>query len=99
QTPDALYQARNWHHWLHDTLPELRAAGWQIEFAADFQLDFISSPAWQAELRAKDLSGDCFELSLGVDIHGQSVNLLPLLLRILRTVPDLHAMRAELALH
>ncbi len=99
QTVDDLYQARNWHHWLNDSLPELQELGWQVEIGSDFKLDFISSPAWQAELKATDLNGDCFALELGIEINGEAVNLLPLLLRILRTVPDLHAMREQLAQH
>lgn len=99
QSLDALYQARNWHHWLNDSLPLLQKSGWQIEIGSEFKLDFISSPAWQAELTATDLTGDCFELALGIEINGEAVNLLPLLLRILRTVPDLHAMREQLAQH
>lgn len=99
QAFDALYHARNWHHWLNDSLPSLQKLGWQIEIESDFKLDFISSPAWQAELKATDLSGDCFELELGIEINGEAVNLLPMLLRILRTVPDLNAMREQLAQH
>lgn len=94
---------RNWHHWLNDSLSHLRLLGWQIEIEASFRLAFLSSPAWQAELSlkpsAKGLQQKWFELSLGIDIHGQRVELLPLILRMLKTVPDPRALREELEKH
>lgn len=91
-------QVRNWHHWLSESLPQLQQAGWRVEFAPDFKLDFVSSPAWQAELSA-DLQRNSFDLALGVEINGEKVNLLPLLLRLLRSAPDLQALREELNRH
>ena len=96
---DDTYTVRNWHHWLNDSLPELRQAGWQIEIAPEFKLNFLSSPAWQAELTVQDQHENCFDLALGIEINGETVNLLPMLLRLLRTVPDLQAMREELSQH
>ncbi len=88
----------NWHHWLHDSLHTLRAQGWQIEFEPSFKLAFLASPAWQAKLSA-DKDGKLFELSLGIEIGGEKVDLLPMIIRLLKTVPDARAMREQLEHH
>lgn len=90
---------RSWHHWLGDSLAHLRALGWQIEIEPGFRLAFVSSPAWQADLKGGELQHKWFDLALGIDLHGERVELLPLLLRLLRTVPDPRAMRDKLEQH
>ena len=87
--------ANHWHQWLHQHLPVLQKQGWQIQIHEAFRLQFIAAPAWQGEL-LPDPRTHGFDLALGVNINGETVNLLPLLLRLLRTVPDLKAMREEL---
>lgn len=87
--------ANQWHQWLHHHLPTLQKQGWQIQIHEAFRLQFITAPAWQGEL-LPDPETHGFDLALGVNINGETVNLLPLLLRLLRTVPDLTAMREEL---
>ena len=90
---------RNWHHWLHDSLSGLRALGWQVEIEPGFRLAFLPSPAWQAQLSAGGPDGNYFDLSLGIELHGERVDLLPLILRLLKTVPDPKAMREQLEHH
>ncbi len=86
----------HWHPWLHQHLPALREKGWRIHLHKAFQLEFIASPAWQGKLEP-DPDTHGFDLALGVTIEGETVNLLPLLLRVLRTVPDTRQMREQLA--
>ncbi|HEY9843903.1 MAG TPA: DEAD/DEAH box helicase [Candidatus Obscuribacterales bacterium] len=90
---------RNWHHWLHDSLSHLRASGWHVDFEPSFRLAFLSSPAWQAELKPHALEHKWFDLALGIEINGERVELLPLLLRMLKLVPDPRAMREQLEHH
>lgn len=87
--------ANQWHQWLHQHLPAFQKQGWKIQIHEAFRLQFITAPAWQGEL-LPDPKTHGFDLALGVNINGETVNLLPLLLRLLRTVPDLKAMREEL---
>lgn len=95
--PYQMHQLANqWHYWLHHHLPVLQKSGWQIQMHEAFRLQFISSPAWQGEL-IPDPETHGFDLALGVNLNGETLNLLPLLLRLLRTTPDIQAMRDQLA--
>jgi superfamily II DNA or RNA helicase len=60
-------------------LPELRAAGWQIDVDADYPFRVASSDDWYADVDDA-ASNDWFGLELGVTVDGARVNLLPLLL-------------------
>ncbi|MGV3525516.1 MAG: SNF2-related protein [Candidatus Sericytochromatia bacterium] len=90
---------QDWHHWLHTSLPDLRAQGWRVEIAPSFRLAFVTSPAWTAALSASGPEQKWFSLSLGIEVDGERVELLPLLLRLLKTVPDPRAMREQLEQH
>jgi superfamily II DNA or RNA helicase len=90
---------RAWHHWMQECLPALKAQGWLIEMDDSFRLQFLPSPAWQAELVASSPEEKWFDLALGIDLNGERVDLLPLLVRLLKTVPDPKALRQELEQH
>lgn len=90
-----IFLANQWHYWLHHHLPALKQQGWQVHLHEAFRLQFIASSAWQGELLPAPTQ-DSFELSLGINLNGETVNLLPLLLRLLRTTPELSAMREQL---
>ncbi len=90
-----MFLANQWHYWLHHHLPSLKAQAWQVHIHEAFRLQFIASSAWQGELLPAP-EQDSFELSLGINLNGETVNLLPLLLRLLRTTPELSAMREQL---
>ncbi|MBS4099069.1 MAG: DEAD/DEAH box helicase [Sulfuricella sp.] len=70
---------------LHD-LPELRAAGWQVEMEPSFRFRFAEVEDWTATV---DEGGgnDWFGLELGIQVDGQQVNLLPVLLDLIRRFP------------
>jgi superfamily II DNA or RNA helicase len=64
-------------------LPQLRALGFAIEVAPDYPYQVLDQPVpWYAEL-AEGQAPDWFSLELGVEIDGQRVNLLPVLLGML----------------
>ncbi len=77
---------------LHRGVAGLRAAGWQVELDDAFDLE-ITEPAedgWVAEVvEAGGRSGvDWFGLSLGVTVGGERIDLLPVLLPVLREMPE-----------
>lgn len=66
---------------LLDSLEELRTQGWQIEQAADFNLQILDATPY-LQVQDGKLSG--FEVGIQVDINGQQVPLLPLISQWLR---------------
>ncbi|MGV3524951.1 MAG: SNF2-related protein [Candidatus Sericytochromatia bacterium] len=92
----ALELAEAWEHWLENTFAQLEDSGWQLHVSDDFRLRIYADSDWQAEL-AED-SG-WFNLSLGVEIQGQTVNLLPLLVNLLQQASTPQALRAYLQNH
>lgn len=78
-----------WDCFQDETLPQLQADGWILDIDASFTLQVELVDDWQAELDSSE-GGDWFELSLGFEIHGKRINLLPLLVDLL-TQADSHA--------
>ncbi|PGH58545.1 helicase SNF2 [Azospirillum palustre] len=82
-----------WLNFCHFSLPELKAAGWIVEVAPDFPFEVLDAPKdWAFEVG--DGSGiDWFSLSLGVDVGGERIDLLPILREVIdalsRIDPDL----------
>lgn len=66
---------------LLDRLDELKALGWQIEQASDFNLQILEATPY---LQVQDGKQSGFELGIQVDINGQQVPLLPLISQWLR---------------
>ena len=68
-------EAIDWLAALHDVVPELRAAGWEVSVAPDFPFRLVRADgAFDAELR--EGSGiDWLELHLGVTVEGERVDL------------------------
>ncbi|MEM9456471.1 MAG: DEAD/DEAH box helicase [Myxococcota bacterium] len=67
-------------------VPRLRALGWRVEVAEDYQCQVVSNATWYAELsEPEEDDTSWFELELGVDVDGRKVDLLPLLLELLHT--------------
>jgi len=65
-------------------LPQLRALGFEIALAEDYPYRVLpAEPPWYAFLADAEADRDWFSLELGVEIDGQRVNLLPVLLGML----------------
>ncbi|MEI8397135.1 MAG: SNF2-related protein, partial [Rhodospirillaceae bacterium] len=80
-------------HWLafvHRTLPVLREAGWRIETAEDFRHRVVDGGLdWRADIDAADTGvSDWFSLDLGIEVEGERVALLPLLVQALGRLKD-----------
>jgi superfamily II DNA or RNA helicase len=72
-------------------LPELRAAGWQIEIDTDYPYRVATmGENWYADIDDTS-SSDWFGLELGITVDGARVNLLPLLLDWLQRTGHNHA--------
>lgn len=71
-----------WLPFMADTLPRLRAEGWQVEVTADFRWRLAAVEAWEGE--AQPAGAGWFDLDLGIRVDGQRVPLLPLLLALLK---------------
>ncbi len=83
-----------WLAFQEQAVPALRAAGWQVEIPAGLDLHVTDAEDFTAAL--EDGDGDWFRLSLGVEVDGERINLLPALLALLRSHADPHALRGEL---
>ncbi|TWC28394.1 non-specific serine/threonine protein kinase [Pseudomonas sp. SJZ079] len=75
-----------WLKFVQEQLPRLRDEGWQIHMQADFQFNLAQVDDWYAEVEeAPEL--DWFELELGIEVEGQRISLLPILLQAIRRTP------------
>ena len=64
------------------TLKELAAAGFRIEYERDFPRDdVVEIDAWHADL--EETGNAWFDVSLGIDVEGERIDLLPILRRVL----------------
>ena len=84
-----------WEDFMTATLPELRAAGWDVELPADFRHDYVDVEEWQAEV-AESAPG-WFDLSMGIVVEGRRLALAPLLASLFSRDPrwlDPHAVNA-----
>jgi len=73
--------AARWGHFLEFTRPELEKDGWIIEIDDSFLLNFHSAQNWEAEI--SDSRNDWFEMSFNMELDGESLPLLPLIMPIL----------------
>jgi superfamily II DNA or RNA helicase len=88
-------QHQQWLQWLDDDFASLRAAGFEIDTSPALQDWITRADTLNVQLQPEDddsaeggSTSPWFELSLGIDIHGQRYNLLPLL-------PELIALLAQ----
>jgi superfamily II DNA or RNA helicase len=76
-----------WLPFVCEELPALRSAGWQVEYDDSFEYQPVESGDWHAGV--EEIDGDWFDLSLGVDVEGQRIDLLPILVALVRDRPEL----------
>ena len=76
-----------WVQFNHVELPRLAVEGWRITFAEDYP--YRVAPAdgmWRADVA--DTGIDWFELDLGIEVDGQRVALLPVLVDLFERAPE-----------
>lgn len=71
-----LTQPAHWRDLILEQVPPWQALGWQIEIAAGFAFHFVAVGRYQARLET--LPG-WFDLGLGIEVAGETVDLMPLL--------------------
>lgn len=72
-------------HLLSTLIPEMHQRGWQVQVESSFPGKVIKG---EVECRVQEEQG-WFSLELGVEVSGETVSLLPLLLQWMQTHPDL----------
>ncbi len=69
----------NWYEFLDDGVSQLEAKGWSVVFEDDFNLVFDEVDQWHADIEYGEDNG-WFDLALGIEIAGNKIQLLPILL-------------------
>ncbi|GBD40892.1 RNA polymerase-associated protein RapA [bacterium HR39] len=77
-----------WIEFNHIAVPQLEAEGWRIEFAEDYPYRVVRAPeVWKAEV--VETGNDWFDFDLTVEIDGERIPLLPVVLELVRERPEL----------
>jgi len=80
-----------------DAVPRLRAQGWVVDIAPAYPYQVVPAAGpWSLVVPQDDADPDWFGLELGIEIDGRRVNLLPALLELLESCPDLGSIDALL---
>lgn len=78
-------ETESWLNFQADDIPTLRAQGWRIEYD-HFRLRLTAATNWSCNVENREQSG-WFNIELGVEVDGQRVDLLPILLNVLSNFP------------
>ncbi|WP_449434004.1 DEAD/DEAH box helicase [Pseudomonas putida] len=77
-----------WLHFAREALPRLREAGWEIDIQRDFAFNLQEVDDWYATIDEAP-GHEWFDLELGIVVDGQRHSLLPIVLQLLRSNPEL----------
>lgn len=77
-----------WLHFAREGMPRLREAGWAIELHRDFAFNLHEVDDWYATIDEAP-GHEWFDLELGIVVEGQRHSLLPIVLQLLRSSPEL----------
>jgi SNF2 family DNA or RNA helicase len=77
-----------WLRFVLNELPGLRRQGWEIEYSEEFAFDLTPVDDWYAVIDESP-ERDWFDLELGIVVNGERLSLLPILLNLLRSHPEL----------
>ncbi|KRW62614.1 DEAD/DEAH box helicase [Pseudomonas sp. TTU2014-080ASC] len=75
-----------WLHFVREQLPQLRLEGWQVNMQPDFQFNLAQIDDWYAQVD-EDPEQSWFDLELGIEVEGERISLLPVLLQAIRRTP------------
>ncbi len=78
-----------WIDLMLEGLPELRRSGWQVTVEPSFRYQMAEPDGWYVRLQ-EGVAEDWFGIELGVEVDGQRVNLLPVLVDYLRQLRGVH---------
>jgi len=86
----------DWLDFIAYQLPQLHAQGWQIEMDESFDLPVVEVERLQGSLRPDDETQGWFEVELGIDLNGATIDLIPLLHQALAYLPvDAKSQKAD----
>ncbi|WP_236222878.1 DEAD/DEAH box helicase [Pseudomonas asiatica] len=77
-----------WLRFAREGLPRLREAGWNIDIHRDFAFNLQEVDDWYATIDEAP-GHEWFDLELGIVVDGQRHSLLPIVLQLLRSNPEL----------
>ncbi|HEN8706082.1 SNF2-related protein [Pseudomonas sp. zbq_11] len=77
-----------WLRFAREGLPRLREAGWDIDIHRDFAFNLQEVDDWYATIDEAP-GHEWFDLELGIVVDGQRHSLLPIVLHLLRSSPEL----------
>jgi SNF2 family DNA or RNA helicase len=79
--------AQAWNEFILDALPKLIAQGWKVEYDLNFPHRYAEAEEWFGGIT--EVPGNrWFSLEMGIQVDGERINLLPLIVRALRTQPE-----------
>ena len=79
--------AMRWVEFNHAELPRLAGEGWRITFGEDYPYQVVAADdAWRVDIN--DFGIDWFDLDLGIEVEGERVALLPILLDLFDRAPE-----------
>ncbi|MCU1732769.1 MULTISPECIES: DEAD/DEAH box helicase [unclassified Pseudomonas] len=79
---------QQWLAFAREGIPALREAGWELEIHDDFAFILQEVDDWYADIE-ENPSQQWFDLELGIVVNGERHSLLPILLHLLRSNPEL----------
>ncbi len=79
---------QQWLNFAREGIPALREAGWEVEVRADFAFNLQDIDDWYADVE-EEPGHQWFDLELGIVVNGERHSLLPILLQLLRSNPEL----------
>lgn len=79
---------RAWLTFMQQPLHDLQAQGWHVVMLKDFQFNLLPIDHWYATVDESP-SLDWFSVELGIEVDGQAISLLPILLQLIRQSPKL----------
>src|SRR5699024_5590159 len=80
----SLLHERDWPDFIGNGIPMLEHHGWRVELSDDFPLQPLGDGEIDLDIEEGE---DWFDLALGIEVDGERVNLLPLLLEALASLP------------
>ncbi|WP_296219338.1 SWIM zinc finger family protein, partial [Pseudomonas sp. UBA2684] len=75
-----------WLAFVQHSVPQLREDGWRVQMQPEFQYNLARVDDWYAEIEETP-ERDWFDLELGIEVEGQRLSLLPILLQAIRRTP------------
>jgi superfamily II DNA or RNA helicase len=76
-----------WVEFNHRELPRLQAEGWKVSFSENYPYRVVQADEdWRVDVT--DTGIDWFDLDIGINVGGERISLLPVLLDLFRRAPE-----------